>query len=100
MKLAELARVVRSKNAGPLKLTFDIMFEDEKGYRAFVQSPTLEPRRIAELYGVAPETVEIMPYPVALAVKIVMDRKLPSGSPGDWDVYGAQQHAPLLEAEW
>jgi len=39
------------------------------------------------------------PYPVALAVKIVMDRPVVSGDIGDCDVYGAQQHAPLLDLE-
>jgi len=29
MKLVELARTVRSKNAGPLKLTLDLLFDDE-----------------------------------------------------------------------
>ena len=100
MKLIDLAKVVRSKNAGPLKLTFDVMFETEGDYQRFVQSPALSAGGIAALYGVAEQTVEVLPYPVALAVKIVMDRKVPAGSPGDWDVYGAQQHAPLLEAEW
>ena len=99
MKLIDLAKVVRSKNAGPLKLTFDVMFETEGDYQRFVQSPALSARSIAELYGVPERTVEVLPYPVALAVKIVMDRKVPAGSPGDWDVYGAQQHAPLLGLE-
>ena len=33
MKLVELARTVRSKNAGPLKLTLDLLFDDEAAYR-------------------------------------------------------------------
>jgi hypothetical protein len=33
MKLVELARTVRSKNAGPLKLTLDLPFDDEAAYR-------------------------------------------------------------------
>jgi hypothetical protein len=40
-----------------------------------------------------------MPYPAALAIKIVMDRLVGSGDIGDRDVYGAQQHAPLLDLE-
>jgi hypothetical protein len=45
------------------------------------------------------ETIEVLPYPAALAVKIVMDRLVVSGDFGDRDVYGAQQHAPLLDLE-
>lgn len=99
MRLIDLAKVVRSKNAGPLTLTLDVMFEDRAGYDTFVQSPALEPARIAALYGVQPADVRIMPYPVALAVKISMPRHMPAGGPGDRDVYGAQQHAPLLGLE-
>lgn len=99
MRLIDLAKVIRSKNAGPLTLTLDIMFEDRAGYDTFVQSPALDTVRIAKLYGVDPDTVRIMPYPVALAVKISMPRHMAAGGPGDRDVYGAQQHAPILELE-
>lgn len=99
MRLIDLAKVIRSKNAGPLTLTLDIMFEDRAGYDTFVQSPALDATRIAKLYGVDPDNLRIMPYPVALAVKISMPRHMPAGGPGDRDVYGAQQHAPILELE-
>src|SRR5215469_7312698 len=99
MKLAELARTVRSKNAGPLKLTLDLLFDDEAAYHRVLQSPALEPAVMASLYGRPAGTVEVLPYPVALAVKIVMDRPVVSDDIGDCDVYGAQQHAPLLDLE-
>jgi hypothetical protein len=38
-----------------------------------------------------------MPYPAALAIKISFDRTVIAGDPGDRDIYGAQQHGPLLE---
>ena len=41
----------------------------------------------------------MLPYPAALAVKIVMGRAVVAGDLGDRDVYGAQQHAPLLDLE-
>ena len=31
-KLGEVARLIRSKNAGPFELTFDIMFDDERSF--------------------------------------------------------------------
>ena len=31
--LGDLATLIRSKNAGPFILTFDIMFDDEASYR-------------------------------------------------------------------
>lgn len=99
MRLQDIAKVIRSKNAGPMHLTFDLMFEDEAAYRRVLQSPALTPAAIAAAYGVPSETVTIIPYPPALAIKIAMNRKVVAGDPGDRDVYGAQQHGPLLEIE-
>lgn len=97
MKLIDIARVIRSKNAGPTTLTLDLMFNDEQGYRLAQASPALTAGRIARLYGLEPAQVEVIPYPPAWAIKIVMDRSIVAGTPGDRDVYGAQQHGPLLE---
>ena len=99
MTLGEAARVLRSKNAGPLTLTVDILFDDRAGYEAAVRSPGLTPERIAAAYGVAAADVSLMPVPVALAIKISLPRPIVAGSPGDRDVYGAQQHRPLLGLE-
>ena len=99
MKLLDVARVIRSKNAGPTTLTVDLMFNDHTGYQRALAAPSLAPAAIAELYDLEPAQVEVIPYRSALAVKIVMDRKLVAGDPGDRDVYGAQQHGPLLGVE-
>lgn len=96
MTLAEIARVVRSKNAGPLTLTLDILVDDEARFRRLVASPALRPAAVAALYGVDPGDVRVIPVPGALALKIVLPRRIVAGSPGDRDVYGAQQHRPLL----
>jgi hypothetical protein len=97
--LAQTATVVRSKNAGPLTLSFDLMFPDRAAFDLAAASPALAPARIAELYGVRESDVAVIPYPVANAIKIALPRRIVAGSPGDRDVYGAQQHAPLLEIE-
>ena len=95
-RLVDLAQVIRSKNAGPLHLTLDIMFPDAASYGIAVQSPALSAEAIARLYNVDAETVEVIPFAAANAIKVVMDRPVIAGSPGDTDVYGAQQHRPLL----
>jgi Domain of unknown function (DUF4387) len=51
------------------------------------------------LYGVAEKDVLFTEYPPALAYKATIARRIPSGGVGDTDIYGAQQHAPLLEIE-
>lgn len=99
MRLIDIAKVIRSKNAGPTTLTLDILFNDEAGYKHALNSPALQPAAIAPLYGLRMEQVELIPYPPAIAIKIVMDRLCVAGNPGDRDVYGAQQHGPLLEID-
>ncbi len=99
MKLSEIARVIRSKNAGPRRLTLDIMFETDADYNRVAQSPALGADNIGRLYRVAADQVTVIPYPVGRAIKIVMARSIMAGDPGDYDVYGAQQHAPLLGIE-
>ena len=99
MKLQDFAQVVRSKNAGPRRFTLDIIFRNDADYRRAAQSEALTPEKIAPLYGVAANAVTVINYPLGRAIKIVVPRKIMSGDPGDRDVYGAQQHTPLLELE-
>ena len=54
-------------------------------------------KSIAELYGIPEEDVlSIVYFPNARAIKATLVRPLPSGAMGERDVYGAQQHAPLV----
>ncbi len=99
MRLMDIARVIRSKNAGPTTLTLDLMFNDETGYERAKAAAALQPAALAKLYGLEPRQVVVIPYPPACAIKIVMERKIIAGTPGDRDVYGAQQHGPLLDIE-
>ncbi|MDE2583341.1 MAG: DUF4387 domain-containing protein [Rhodospirillales bacterium] len=99
MQLQHLAQVIRSKNAGPRRLTLDVMLASDADYQRVVQSPALSPARIAALYRVPEADVAVIPYPLGRAIKITLARPLMAGDPGDRDVYGAQQHAPLLGIE-
>ena len=98
-KLIELAKVLRSKNAGPLYLTLDIMFDEQQAYERVKKSGALSKKLISRLYHTGEENISIIDYPAARSIKITMPRKVISGSIGDTDIYGAQQHAPLLDVE-
>lgn len=98
-KLHTLAKVVRSKNAGPFHFTLDIIFETAQDYQRFMEVGAITPAWVAKNYGVREDDVAIIPYPPAHALKITIPRLATSGSPEDRDVYGAQQHGPLLELE-
>ena len=96
-RLADVARVVRSKNAGPFEVTFDIMFDDEESYFYFKRGSFLDKEAFARLYGIEVEDVLVFEYfDQALALKITIKRDVPSGSVGDEDVYAAQMHLPLM----
>ncbi len=94
--LGSYAQTLRSKNAGALLLTIDVIMKSEAAYQRVLQSPALTPDRVARLYGVEPKDVEIIPYPQVRAIKVTFPRLVASGDIGDSDVYGAQQHVPLM----
>lgn len=99
-RLADLATVIRSKNAGPFELTFDIMFDRRETYEAVKASGAITAERVASLYGVSHNEVLVCrAYDPALAFKITVRRPVGSGDPGETDVYGCQQHMPLTALE-
>ena len=97
MKLRELARVIRSKNAGLFLFTLDVLFPTIEVFERVRDSGVINVDAISKLYGVPPEGIKIIPYPPGLAFKITMVRPIVSGDIVNTDVYGAQQHTPLLD---
>ncbi len=95
--LRKLAQVVRSKNAGPTLLTLDVFFNDAPAYERAAASSALRAEAVAAVYGVAPEAVQRFLLPQLHAIKFSLPRARCAGTPGDGDLYGAQQHGPLLE---
>jgi hypothetical protein len=99
-KLSDLATVIRSKNAGPFELTFDVMFDDASAYEAVKASGAITAKRVADLYQISHNEVLVCrAYDPALAFKITIRRPVGSGDPGETDVYGCQQHMPLTALE-
>ena len=49
MILADVAQVIRSKNAGPRTLTLDIMFADSQTYERVVSSGAINAAKVASL---------------------------------------------------
>ena len=98
--LAELTVVFRSKNAGPFLITVDLMFGDGTTYQRVRRSPTLTAEAVASRYGLEPSVVRIVCFDAVNTIKITLPRwNVSSGVPGDTDVYGAQQHGPVLDLE-
>ena len=98
-RLRDIASVVRSKNAGPLYLTLDVMLPDDPTFRRVVASGALSPARMATLFAMPAEEVEVIDHPPTHTVKVTMRRAITAGDLADTDLYGAQQYVPLLDVE-
>lgn len=99
-KLYNLAKLLRSKNSGPFETTLDILFDDPAQYRYVVDSGRISRKIIAELYHIPEENIShLVFFDAAYGIKVTFQRSISSGTVGDRDVYGAQQHAPLMELE-
>ena len=100
-KLIDITDVIRSKNSGPYELTFDIMFKNYDMYKKIAGAKVFNASMFAGLYGVKESTVmEVINFDPAKAIKVTIERPICSGNLGETDVYGAQQHAPLMGFEF
>lgn len=99
--LKDVSNVIRSKNAGPYELTLDVLLKDDKVFTKLREADIVNKETIARLYQIPVEDVlSIVYFPNARAIKATIVRPLPSGAMGERDVYGAQQHAPLVNFEF
>ncbi|HSJ29597.1 MAG TPA: DUF4387 domain-containing protein [Acidimicrobiia bacterium] len=96
--LGSLVKTLRSKNAGVDLVTFDIFFTDPTAFDRAMASGRLSAPAIADLYRIDENLITThVAMPHLHALKFTIRRPRPSGGPGDADVFGSQQYAPLLE---
>ena len=95
--LTDLARTIRSKNAGSFFITVEIIFDDFDIYKKVKASGCISQFSIAKLYGIAENQIlDFCFYDPGMGIKANIRRKSASGGPGETDVYGCQQYAPLF----
>ena len=100
VKLNIITDVVRSKNSGPYELTFDIMFKNKEWFERVCTANVINEELICKLYKIdMDDIINIIEFKPANAIKVTIKRPICSGDIGETDVYGAQQHAPLLDLE-
>ncbi len=92
-KLIDYTKILRSKNAGPLFITFDLIFDNRENMEMVYSR--LKKSDVSKAYNVLEEKIDIIKYEVVNSIKITFPRKNISGSINDTDVYGCQQHMPL-----
>jgi len=99
-KLHELARTIRSKNAGVNQITFDVIFPDAESYRRVVASRAITRDSMAALFGIPANRIsDFVEFDLANAIKFTIYRARPSGAPGDWDILGCQHYGPLVDLD-
>ena len=98
LTLGDVASVIRSKNAGPYELTFDVMFPSASIMEAVEATKILDKVNLAQLYGVdEKDVIACMYWKPASAFKFTIPRPRVSGMFGEDDVHGATQHVPLMQ---
>ena len=96
--IGDVAAFVTSKNAGPYKVALDIVFSTAADYGRFVGQAGLDRAAVAVIYGIPlADVLDVIHFAPAFAVKITLRRRITAGATGDSDVYGAQQHVPLMQ---
>ena len=86
-RLADVADVIRSKNAGPYGLTLDIIFAERFWFEEALRCELISSPKIGKLYGIKESDVlSIVSFPPCLAIKATLRRPLASGAGGDTDI--------------
>lgn len=91
----DLAHEVRSKNAGPFWVTMELFMKDAAGYAVVADPGFLDEQRVAELYRVDADAVQLFRIPELNVVKISFPRPVSQGSLRDRDMHMGQHHVPL-----
>jgi hypothetical protein len=96
-RLLEMANIIRSKDAGINKITFDVFFVTPQEYEAALKSNVFHKDNVANVLCIPLDHV-IGTYRAddCYAVKVSTNRPSISGNPGERDMFGAQQHSKLL----
>ena len=100
-KLVDICNIIRSKNSGPYELTLDIIFKSKEEFNMICEKKIIKEDLICNMYRIKKEDIiNIVEFNPANAIKVTIKRPIASGNLGESDVYGAQQHAPLLTVEF
>ena len=97
--LGKLAQLIRSKNAGPFWITFDIVFENVEDFERVVSAKVLTKEWISGTYKIPQDTLIFVEIPAARAIKFSFPRPRIQGDLGETDMYSGQQYAPLLDLQ-
>lgn len=95
--LSEIAKRIRSKNAGPYWVTIDVFFENEAVYQQV--SDQLKSVAVAKVLNVDQSDLSRFDLPQISVIKFSFPRTVVQGSRFDRDMHGAQYANLLNEIE-
>jgi hypothetical protein len=95
--LRDLAVVIRTKDAGINRLTYDIVFNSPQEYALAIRSNAFTKAAMAAMLGLDEDrVVGTFRMDACNAIKVSIDRPIVSASATERDVFGAQQQAELI----
>ncbi|PRB78966.1 DUF4387 domain-containing protein [Pseudomonas sp. MYb185] len=94
-KLKDVCRYIRSKQAGPFWITFDIYFDSRESFDRYHDDEALSVESFAKLYGADPALVKRIPVPQLEMIKISYPRSTPQGGIIERDMHAGQQYVRL-----
>ena len=97
--LGKRTQLIRTKNAGPFWITFDIVFENDEDFERVISAKVLTKEWISGTYKIPQDTLIFIEIPAARAVKFSFPRPRIQGDHGETDMYSGQQYAPLLDLQ-
>lgn len=97
-KIGDIAKYIRSKNAGPFWITIDIFCENDEDFNILKESKSLSEANIARLYNVDQKSVKIFPIRNLKTIKVSFPRPKPQGHKFENDMHSGQQYIQIAEA--
>jgi hypothetical protein len=95
--LKDVAKYVRSKNAGPFWVTIDIFCGDDASFDLLRNAKSLGALAIADLYKLNSNEVRIFHDRALKVIKISFPRPVAQGSARDTDSHAGQYFVPMLD---
>src|SRR5699024_8621239 len=95
-QLKEVAKSIRSKNAGPFWMTIDVFSDKKSSYERLKKSNNLTKEVIGKLYGIEPKEIKIFYVDSLYSIKISFPKVPPQGYKYEKDMHSGQQFVRML----
>jgi hypothetical protein len=95
----DLARYVRSKNAGPFWVSIEVFCETQEAYETIKNSKNITPKKVSDLYHVDESKIKVFYMDELKVIKFSFPRPKPQGHKYENDMHAGQQYIFLADTE-